>query len=53
MDGWILILNEFRKKNQWNRSSYEGDIDFARWLLINHVKGDYAISGIWLAGPST
>ena len=32
-----MILDEFRKKNQWNRSSYEGDIDCARWPLINHV----------------
>ena len=33
MDGQRVILDEFRKKNQWNQSSYEGDIDCARWLF--------------------
>ena len=32
-DEQSMILDEFRKKNQWNQSSYEGDIDCARWAV--------------------
>jgi len=31
MDRYSMILDEFRKKNQGNRRSYEGDMAFTRW----------------------
>jgi hypothetical protein len=27
-----MILDKFRKKNRWNRSSDSGDMDFRRWM---------------------
>jgi hypothetical protein len=34
-----MILDEFRKKNQWNQTSDGGDINFRKWLSteINKV----------------
>ena len=32
-DGYVLILDDFRKNNRVNRRSCEGDMAFTRWVV--------------------